>query len=480
MTRRGYIFWAVFVAAALIRLTASFYRAAPDATSCLHGSSRGVGTVAEDPSTNAKGQVFVVQADRIMAAGQVGARECAANLNVRITTSFYPRYAYGSRIVFVGTLSLPRDFASDNGRTFDYTGYLSKDDIYYEMRSARVSLATSTADMSSVSRSGPWPSWIDVSPLLFGLKRAFVSHLDSALGEPHAALAAGLVVGEKSALGKDLLDDFRIVGLIHIVVLSGFNITIVGVALRRVLSFLPRVWGILIGGIGIALFGVLVGGGATVIRSCFMAGMAIIADLIRRDYSVARALAFAALVMLIQNPLILLHDPSFQLSFLATLGLILLASPIESRLGWLPDKFGMRGTVAACFATQIFVSPFILYMMGQISLIGVIVNILVLPFIPATMLAVFLTGALGFLTFAPWLGIAAGRGAHLLLSYELWMVTHFARIPYAALQVPPFSGWWVMGFYGVFFVLYFSLSSHNFLKTSRMLWARVASWISRR
>jgi competence protein ComEC len=472
MTQRAYIFWAVFVAAAIMRLVISSYRTPADALSCLHADARGVGTIAEDPSTNAKGQIFVVRADRIIANGEA----CASDINVRIATSFYPRYAYGSRIVFAGTLAQPRDFASDNGRTFDYSGYLAKDDIYYEMRSAHISFATSTADTSSDP--GLWPQWIDVSPLLFGLKRAFVSHLDQSLGEPHAALAAGLVVGEKSALGKDLLDDFRIVGLIHIVVLSGFNITIVGVALRRVLSFLPRVWGIVIGGIGIALFGVLVGGGATVIRSCFMAGVAIIADIIRRDYSVARALAFAALVMLIQNPLILLHDPSFQLSFLATLGLILLASPIESRLGWIPDKFGMRGTVASCFATQIFVSPFILYMMGQISLIGVIVNILVLPFIPATMLVVFLAGSLGFIH--PMLSIVAGWGAHLLLSYELWMVTHFARIPYAALQVPPFSGWWVAGFYGVFFLLYFSLSSHNFLKTSRMLWAKVASWISRR
>src|SRR5690606_7295718 len=110
-----------------------------------------------------------------------------------------------------------------------------------------------------------------------------------------------LVVGEKSALGKNLLDDFRVVGLIHIVVLSGFNITIVGDAMRRMLSFLPRVWGISVGGIGIMLFGIMVGGGATVVRSCFMAGIALSADLIRRDYQVIRALLFAGLIMIIQN-----------------------------------------------------------------------------------------------------------------------------------------------------------------------------------
>src|SRR5262249_4694540 len=86
-----------------------------------------------------------------------------------------------------------------------------------------------------------------------------------------------------------------------------------------------------------------------------------------------------------------------------------------------------------------------LYMMGQISLIGTIVNILVLPFIPMTMLFVFLTGAVGM--FSTSVSHIIGWIAHLLLSYELWMVTHFAKVPFAALHIGIFSGWWVTGFY---------------------------------
>ncbi len=437
MRKGAFLFWSIFAAAAIIRVALSFGLSEPDASSCLKKADRGNGIIASDPERKDSGQVFVIQADEIFADEEQ--ESCVQGILIRVKTKLYPRFAYGERVAFVGKISRPFDFSSDTGRSFDYKGYLAKDDVFYEMKSAVVMATTSTKSFS-------------LSSILFRIKHGFVGNLERVLGEPHAALAAGLVVGEKSALGKGLLDDFRIVGLIHIVVLSGFNITIVGVALRRILSRLPRAWGIAIGGIGIALFGVLVGGGATVIRSCFMAGVALIADLIRRDYDVSRALGFAALVMLIQSPLILLHDPSFQLSFLATLGLILLASPIEDRLGWVPDKFGMRGTVASCFATQIFVSPFILYMMGQISIIGVVVNILVLPFIPVTMLLVFLTGAAGFI-YGP-LAQFVGWGAHLLLQYELFMVTSFARVPYAALQVPPFSGWWVAGFYAAFFVGY--------------------------
>jgi len=90
--------------------------------------------------------------------------------------------------------------------------------------------------------------------------------------------------------------------------------------------------------------------------------------------------------------------------------------------------------------------------MGQLSIIGVVVNILVLPFIPVTMLAVFLTGAGGFISV--FLCRVFGWGAHLLLGYELFMVEHFARLPFAAVYLPAFSGWWVVGFYAVFLVIF--------------------------
>jgi competence protein ComEC len=458
VNRRVFIFWAIFGGAALIRLIFSFGISAPDIGPCLKQPIKGIGVIDEDPSFTDAGQILVVLVGKLSpeeillgdsnnSNGSNG-DECAADILIKMKTKLYPRFHYGDTISFTGKLSVPFNFNGDTGRSFDYRNYLAKDDIFYEIKSAAVELTANDGLKSGkFSLSGLENT---ITSVLFQLKRGFVNNLNSALGEPHSALAAGLVVGEKAALGKDLLNDFRTVGLIHIVVLSGFNITIVADALRRMLSRLPRVWGIIVGAVGIALFGILVGGGATVVRSCFMAGIALSANLFRRDYSVIRALAFAACLMLIQNPMILLHDPSFQLSFLATLGLILLASPIEKRLTFIPDKFGMRGIVAATCSTQIFVSPFILYMMGQLSIIGVVVNILVLPFIPVTMLAVFLTGAGGFIS--PLIGQFFGWGAHLLLGYELFMVEHFARLPFAAVYLPAFSGWWVVGFYAVFLV----------------------------
>jgi len=454
MNRKSLIFWSLLIAAALFRLGGLWMRETPDLSLCLKEQVRGAGIIVTEPESKESGQVFVIETNRLSTLD--GESDCLTGENqqakplIRVKTKLYPEFLFGQEVIFQGKLLEPLNFESGD-RTFDYVNYLAKENIHYEMKSAIVKSITDGNSGDELEISDKVKK-TGLKSALFQIKRSFISNLERTLGEPHGALAAGLVVGEKAALGKDLLEAFRIVGLIHIVVLSGYNITIVGETMRKLLSFLPRVWGIIFGAIGIILFGILVGGGATVVRSCFMASIALFADLIRRDYNVPRALILAGLIMVIQNPLILLHDPSFQLSFLATLGLILLASPIEAYLGWVPERFGLRGIVASTFATQIFVSPFILHMMGQISIIGLVVNILVLPFIPLTMLFVFLQGLAGFI-YLP-LATFLGWGSHLLLSYELYMVNNFAQLPFASLTVPPFSWWWVGAFYGVFGVGY--------------------------
>ncbi|MDP3962354.1 MAG: ComEC/Rec2 family competence protein [bacterium] len=375
---------------------------------------------------------------------QVFVLETNDGMYIKTGADRFGEYGYGDRVRVEGKLSSPRNFAGKGGRVFDYIDYLGKDSIYYEFKKAKVEVLEK-ADLNNVPG------------ILFDLKKRFLDNIGHVLGEPHAALAGGLVVGEKTALGKDLLDDFRRSGLIHIVVLSGYNITIIAASIRRMLSFLPRNAGIILGGIGIVLFGILVGGGATVVRSCIMALIALFAEILRRDYDVVRALFIAGALMLIHNPLILLYDPSFQLSFLATLGLVMLSSPIEKKIGFITERFGIRALVASTVATQIFVSPLIFYMMGELSLVGIFVNIAVLPFIPLTMLLVFLAGFFGFIF--PWISQVAGWASHIALSYELFVVRSASRLPYAVMTLPAFSGWIVVGFYAFYMALFWKLPS---------------------
>ncbi len=382
--------------------------------------------------------------------------ETANGNNIKVGADKYIDYAYGDRVRVTGKLSKPRNFASKGGRIFNYIDYLGKDEIYYEFKKAKVEIIEKARQNT-------------ISGILFSVKKRFLYNLGQVLGEPHAALAGGLVVGEKTSLGKELLDDFRRAGLIHIIVLSGYNITIIATSIRRLLVFLPRNTAIILGGIGIVLFGILVGGGATVVRSCIMAIIALSAEFIRRDYNVGRALCIAGLFMVAENPLILFYDPSFQLSFLATLGLVMLSKPIEDKLGFITEKMGIRALVASTIATQIFVSPLIFYMMGQLSIIGIFVNIIVLPFIPLTMFLVFCAGFFGF--FSHVISVLAGWGSHILLSYELAIVRFFAHIPFAIIELPAFSGWIVLGFYTVYIALFLKLPS----TVSQLIFAKKSS-----
>jgi competence protein ComEC len=443
MKKGVFIFWFIIIGITVFRLVFSYASNISITNDCMKEKVTGMGMITEEPERKETGQILIIKVDELLTNE---ADKCSSDILIRAKTKLYPRFSFGDHIKFIGNLSEPYNFSSNDGRTFDYRNYLAKDDIYFEIKSAIVEKINEEKSFS-------------IKGSLYKIKRRFVSNIEQVLGEPHSAFAAGLVVGEKGSIGKSLLDDFRITGLIHIVVLSGFNITIIADAIRKLLSRLPRMWGILLGGLGIILFGIMVGGGATVIRSCVMASIALSAELVRRDYSVVRALVFAGMIMLIQNPMILFHDPSFQLSFLATLGLVILARPIEDRLTFLPEKFGFRSIISATFATQIFVSPFILYMMGQLSIIGVVVNVLVLPFIPITMLAVFLVGISGFI-FEP-ISQFFSYFAYALLSYELNMVEYFAKIPFASFKIPAFSFWWVVGFYLGFSIIFYYFYRRN-------------------
>lgn len=389
------------------------------------------GIVSSEPLTKDFSKVFILKTSKI--------NNAALDISIKVTTDRYTDYEYGQHLILKGKLLEPFNFKSNGGRVFDYVGYLLKDDVYFEMKKPEIKLLDANTNHANF-----------ISRNLFLLKSNFLSNLKRVMGEPHSALAGGLVVGDKSALGKELIDDFRRVGLIHIVVLSGYNITIVAESIRKILSFLPRNIGIVLGGLGILLFGILVGGGATVVRSCIMAIIALMATFLRRDYDVGRALFIAAMLMLIENPLILVYDPSFQLSFLATLGLILLSAPLEKKLGFITEILGLRALVATTIATQIFVSPYLLYMMGQLSTISVITNILILPIIPATMLFVTLTGLFGFVSTS--ISIFFGWISQVFLSYELFIVEKFANIPFAAIELPKFSFWIVIAVYSIYFV----------------------------
>ncbi len=354
-------------------------------------------------------------------------------VHARAKVQPFPIFEYGAHVRVTGELVIPRTFESETGRTFDYPGYLMKEGIHYELKNAEVTLTGIRTDGSVLGQ-------------LLHLKHAWLTAVSRLIPEPNAALAGGLVVGAKQSLGERWLELFRITGIIHIVVLSGYNLTLIADSMVRACRRLPKRIGVLVGIFGIVGFASMAGASATVVRASVMAILVLLARHGNRPHTAMRLLTIAACGMVLSNPFVLVFDTGFQLSFLATLGLIYYAPLFEKWCRWVPERFQVRSIVAATLATQLIVVPLLLYQMGQVSLIAPLVNVLILPVIPFVMAATFVAGTIG-LVFSP-IALPIAWIASLLLSYVFRVVALCAEIPFAAVSFSPIPYWVIVLMYG--------------------------------
>lgn len=274
--------------------------------------------------------------------------------------------------------------------------------------------------------SGAINQWLGI------VKEALRENIFAVLPDPHSLFASSLLFGSAENPSRELRDAFRRSGTSHIVAISGWNIAIIAQFLFAFFLFLtlPRrlAFWLTIG--GIVLFAIMVGGEASVARAAIMGSLLLFARRQGRLPSARNALLFAASLMLIWNPRLLAWDIGFELSFLATLGMIYLLPYFEEKVfAELPSFLAFRETLSATLAAQIFVLPILLVRFDTFSMVSLPANIAVLPFIPVTMLVVFLLSLFGFLS---WLAAYfVGLIAWVLLSYELLMVRWFASFSWA-------------------------------------------------
>jgi len=268
---------------------------------------------------------------------------------------------------------------------------------------------------------------------LFIFKKKIIQQIKKILPEPESSLLAGILIGAKEDMGKELLEEFRETGIIHIVVLSGFNLTILAQFIMIILSVFGRKVSAIFGSLSIILFAIMTGASATIVRASLMALLVILARVLGRSSEAVRLLFLAGFIMLIFNPMLLLYDASFQLSFLATLGLLVLSPKIEDFIKYGNFKiFNLKEILGATLSTQIFVFPLLLYLMGEISIISPLVNILILILVPFSMLLGIVTIAISFINFE--LGLIFSYANYLILSYDLTVVHYFSDLDFSTFQ----------------------------------------------
>jgi len=337
---------------------------------------------------------------------------------VLVKTDLYPEFFYGDTVKVSGKVAKPENQSAD----FDYQNYLAKDRIF---------LIGKYADVALVDRSAKK----DFYGHLLGIKKSFTEIINKILLEPHASFLSALLVGARRTLPEELTDAFNATGTSHIVAISGYNISIISIMLLNFLShlFVPRRVIFWIIGICLILFTLIAGAGASVVRAAIMGGLLILAKREGRLYSIANAIVLAGAVMLFFNPYLLRYDAGFQLSFLATFGLVYLAPYLEKRFTRLPEFLSIRSNSAATLSAQIMTLPIILFDFGRLSLIAPLANVLILPVVPLTMLFGFLAGAVG------WVSLSAASilalPAWFLLSYQIWIVKILSALPFAAISL---------------------------------------------
>jgi competence protein ComEC len=373
------------------------------------------GEIIDEPSVGESNQKLIIE---------VGDKN--AKTKILISAGLDTDYKYGDEINFTGTLKKPENFITDQGKEFDYVNYLKKDGILYVISYAKI-------EILSRGNGNKIKSW------LFDAKEKFLEKMNFAISTPENLFMGGLILGEKASFSPELRKSFVNTGTIHVIALSGYNVTIVAEWIMKLfaqISLVSKNFGIGMGILVIILFIIMTGGSSTAIRAGVMSVLALIARATGRNYDVARALILAGVVMVLLNPLLLVFDVSFQLSFLATVAVIFLSPRIEKYFMWVPKTFQLRDVVSVTAAAYIFVFPFILYKMGNFSLVAIPANFLILPFIPFTMLLGFVTGFAGLV----WYGLAVPTGfiSYLFLHYELFVINFFAKLPFVSFTFPDF------------------------------------------
>ncbi len=342
----------------------------------------------------------------------------------------YPEYEYGDLLEVSCTIKAIENLDA----SFDYRMYMAKEGVLYQCEKSKI--------LKIEKDEGSW-----IYSKILSARSSFENKIIRVVPAPYSSLANGILFGGSGGLSADIKDDFSKTGMTHIVAVSGYNVTIIAEYLILLGIFLGlwRKQAIWFAFAGIFLFVVMIGLPASAVRAGIMSGILLWAMKNGRLASSQNAIVFAGSMMVAFNPLLLRWDVGFQLSFLATLGIVASASFWEKSFVKKHKALGISEVVMLSLSAQIFVLPIIAYNFQTVSLISLLANVLILPIIPISMLLVFLVCFFGFI-FTP-LSIVFAWLSFLLLFYEIKLIHILAEFPWASVSIEKVSAWWVFLYY---------------------------------
>lgn len=365
------------------------------------------GTIASRPQPQDADMQLVLEVSELRRSG--GWEPTRARVLVR--TARYQDWAYGDRVAAYGDLN-----AVERGTGY-WADYLARQGIYSTMNYAQLQLEER-------------PQGLDFLRTVDDVRGRLLGLCEALLPEPQASLLAGILVGGRAGMPQDFRDALNTTSTSHLIAVSGYNVTVVaGVALLLAIRFLARRKATLLAIAVVWGYSLLTGLPPSALRAAIMATMALSSVLVGRDSDALPFLCFSGAVMVGLDPQ-LLYDLGFQLSFLATAGLVLLEPVLRLGLarlrvpGWLASSFSV--TVAA----QLAVLPVLAANFHAVSLVSPLTNLLLAPILPGLMATGAVAVALGAIALP--LGQVAAPIAWLYLTYMVEVVRWTAQLPAAA------------------------------------------------
>ena len=368
-------------------------------------------------------------------------------LLARVSTN--ASYTYGDRIRLQGHLETPPE-----NEDFSYRDYLANQGIYSYM-------AYPSSNLLQHGQGNPFYS------ALYTFRQRAVDLVYSFYPDPEASLLAGILIGVQSGIPQDVQEAFRLTGTSHIIVISGFNITIIAGLFTLLFSrLLGKGKGAFVAAIGIIFYTLLVGANAAVLRAATLGLFALLGLQLGRRQVGLNSLAIVAAIMAFATPRVL-WDVSFQLSFAATLGIMLYAEPFTNWFTNLAARFIPRDKAnrlarpvgeyfLLTLAAQLTTLPLMVYYFKRISLTALIANPLILPAQPALMVL----GGISVLTgivFKP-IGQLIAWAAWPFTAYTIRVVEWFASIPHGSIPLGQVALPLILLFYAALFILTFTRS----------------------
>lgn len=365
-------------------------------------------------------------------------------------TARYP----GQLLTVIGRLYEPKAAASG---AFDFQAYLAKEGAFAGLAGRYITASPETGLREETGFLPPgWGLW--------QIRRRIVKSQARWLGVPHGPLVSAMVLGRRAVdLPFDIRDDFIQVGLAHVLAASGFHVAIILSLVRVLTSRFSACLKLGNGTTVLIVYVCLTGGSASVWRAAFMGFGALLAPMMQRKLNPLGCLLLAAFVLLLINPL-WISDLGFQLSFLATLGLLVTYPAVMKRLDWLPKT--IASLIAVPIAATIWVLPLLLYVFSQISTYSILVNVITSFLIAGITIGGFISAVFG----AVW--PLAGSAIAWLLYYPvellILIVQFFSRLPCSLISTGTLSLVQMLILYGLMIFLWLVPWWH---KGRRWVWA---------